>query len=91
MTDPSPTEPALALAGLLHRALAEAAGADGRPLAPVTLSLDYGDLAADPAPDAVTARIDRTTRSLVFASGEVSDGAGRLLAAAAGVFRVLPA
>lgn len=90
MSSETNPEPATALASILQRAVADAASSDGRALAPVSLSLDYGDLAGEPVASSVTAQVDRTTRSLVFASGEVRDEAGLLLAAAAGVFRVLP-
>lgn len=75
------------LAGALEMALADAAGGDGRPVSPVSFTLDYG-VAGDPAAAAVTARVDRATRSLIFVHGEAVLADGRRAASASGVFRV---
>jgi acyl-coenzyme A thioesterase PaaI-like protein len=77
----------LSLAGALERALAEAAGGDGRAVAPLSFTLDYG-AAGDPARATVRARVDRATRSLVFVHGEAVFDDGRCAASASGVFRV---
>ncbi len=78
----------LSLAGALERALADAAGGDGRAVIPVSFTLDYG-VAADPAgTTTVAARVDRATRSLVFVHGEARLADGRTAASASGVFRV---
>lgn len=75
------------LAGALERALADAAGGDGRAVIPVSFTLDYGVAAG--APDAaVSARVDRATKSLVFVHGEAVLADGRRAASASGVFRV---
>lgn len=63
-----------------------AAAADGRDVRPVSLTLDYG--ARGPGDMTVEARVDRATRSLVFASGEARLADGRTAATACGVFRV---
>jgi len=76
------------LAGALERALAEAAGADGRPVAPVSITLDYG-APGEAARAVVTARVDRATKSLVFAHGEALLADGRRAASASAVFRIL--
>jgi len=76
----------LSLTGALERALADAA-ADGRDVVPVSLTLDYG-ADGDPAEVAVSARVDRATRSLVFVHGEAVLPDGRRAASASGVFRV---
>jgi acyl-coenzyme A thioesterase PaaI-like protein len=85
------TDPALELAALLHRALASAASVNGRSVAPVTLNLDYAELGEGRTAGPVSAEVDRATRSLVFVSGDARDAAGRVLASASGVFRVLDA
>ena len=77
----------LSLAGALERALAEAAGGDGRPVAPVSFTLDYG-VAGEAADASVSARVDRATKSLVFVHGEAVLADGRRAASASGVFRV---
>ncbi|MFZ5669582.1 MAG: hypothetical protein ACOY4K_08810 [Pseudomonadota bacterium] len=79
--------PTSTLAGLLEAALLDAAR-DGRDLAPVSLTLDYGT-GGDPADLTVVARVDRATRSLVFAHGEALLPDGRRAASASAVFRVL--
>lgn len=76
----------LSLAGALERALADVA-AEGRDVAPVSLTLDYG-VGGDASEVAIAARIDRATRSLVFAHGEALLPDGRRAASASGVFRV---
>lgn len=77
----------LSLAGALQSALADAAGGDGRAVAPVSFTLDYG-VEGDLASTRVTARVDRATRSLVFVHGEALFADGRRAASASGVFRV---
>jgi len=74
------------LAAALERALI-AAAADGRDIVPVSLTLDYG-VTGDPDRLAITARVDRATRSLVFVHGEACLPDGRRAATASGVFRV---
>ena len=74
------------LAGALERALTDVA-ADGRDVAPVSLTLDYG-VGGDPADVAIAARVDRATRSLIFVHGEAVLPDGRRAASASGVFRV---
>lgn len=74
---------------VLYRALRSAAEGGGSEVAAVTVSIDHGDLGGEPLPSEVTAQVDRSTRSLVFVSGELRDDAGLLLAAASGVFRRL--
>jgi hypothetical protein len=74
------------LAGALERALADVA-ADGRDVAPVSMTLDYG-VGGDPAQATIAARIDRATRSLIFVHGEAVLPDGRRAASASGVFRV---
>ncbi|MDP1737411.1 MAG: hypothetical protein Q8L23_08220 [Caulobacter sp.] len=76
----------LSLAGALEQALAQAA-ADGRDLAPVSLTLDYG-AGGDPAQATIVARVDRATRSLIFVHGEAVLPDGRRAASASAVFRV---
>lgn len=77
----------LSLAGALERALAEAAGSDGRAVIPVSFTLDYG-VSGDSSQAAVSARVDRATKSLVFVHGEAAFADGRRAASASGVFRV---
>lgn len=74
------------LAGALERALTDAA-ADGRDVAPVSMTLDYG-VGGDLAGTTIAARIDRATKSLVFVHGEAVLPDGRRAASASGVFRV---
>lgn len=74
------------LAGALEQALVQAA-ADGRDLVPVSLTLDYG-AGGDPGLAVITARVDRATKSLVFAHGEAVLPDGRRAASASAVFRV---
>lgn len=75
------------LAGALQKALADAAGSDGRAVAPVSFTLDYG-AEGDLDATSVAARVDRATRSLVFVHGEAVLADGRRAASASGVFRV---
>lgn len=75
------------LAGALQRTLADAAGADGRAVAPVSFTLDYG-AEGELAGARYAARVDRATRSLVFVHGEAVLADGRRAASASGVFRV---
>lgn len=70
----------------LEAALIAAAGED-RTVIPVSFVIDYG-AAADGAEPAITTRIDRATKSLVFVSGEARLTDGRTAAAASGVYRV---
>ena len=79
---------AVSLAGALERALADVAGGDGRSVAPVSFTLDYG-VGGDAADASVSARVDRATRSLVFVHGEAVLSDGRRAASASGVFRVM--
>ncbi|ATQ41202.1 PaaI family thioesterase [Caulobacter mirabilis] len=78
---------AASLAGRLEQALADAAGGDGRPVSPVSFTLDYG-AAGEIGEATFAARVDRATRSLVFVHGEAVLADGRRLASASGVFRV---
>jgi acyl-coenzyme A thioesterase PaaI-like protein len=64
-----------------------AAAADGRGLAPVSFTIDYG-ASGDVAGAAIEARVDRSTKSLVFASAEARLADGRTAATASGVYRV---
>ncbi len=75
------------LAGALEKALADAAGGDGRPVSPVSFTLDYG-APGDAVGAVVSARVDRATRSLIFVHGEAVLADGRRAASASGVFRV---
>lgn len=77
--------PQARLAVLLEEALTAAAGAD-RPVAPVSLAVDYG--AAGEGEVRVTTTVDRATRSLVFASARAEWPDGRTAGGAQGVFRV---
>lgn len=77
----------ISLAGALERALAEAAAGDGRVVAPVSFTLDYG-LGAAAGEATVSASVDRATKSLVFVHGEAVLADGRRAASASGVFRV---
>ena len=69
----------------LEAALLAAAG-EGRAVTPVSFTIDYGAPADGEA--ALEARVDRATRSLVFASGEARLADGRAAATASGVYRV---
>ena len=70
----------------LEAALLAAAGEE-RAVVPVSFTIDYG-VAAEGAEPVVETRIDRATKSLVFASGEARLAEGRRAAAASGVYRV---
>jgi hypothetical protein len=70
----------------LEDALLAAAG-EGRTVAPVSLTIDYG-VAADGAEASIKTRLDRSTRSLVFASAQAVLPDGRTAASASGVYRV---
>lgn len=70
----------------LEDALLAAAG-EGRSVVPVSFSIDYG-ASVDGAEPAIETRIDRATRTLVFASAEARLPDGRRAAAASGVYRV---
>ena len=74
------------LAIALEDALTAAAGAD-RPVLPVSLALDYG--AAGEGELTVTTEIDRSTKSLVFASARAFWTDGRVAGGAQGIFRVV--
>jgi hypothetical protein len=78
------TQPRLTL--LLEDALTAAAAAD-RPVAPVSLALDYG--AAGEGEVSVAAQVDRSTRSLVFVSARATWPDGRVAGGGQGVFRVV--
>lgn len=69
----------------LEAALLAAAG-EGRAVSPVSFTIDYG-VAAD-GEASVETRIDRSTKSLVFASAEARLPDGRTAATASGVYRV---
>lgn len=71
---------------LLEQALAAAAAGEGRQVAPVSLTVDFA--AAGSGEPAVAARVERATRSLVFAAGEARWPDGRAAATAQAVFRV---
>lgn len=85
--DTDPLDAPTTASVMLQRALARTAGADGRSLAPVTFQVDFGDLAGAEAVEAA-ARVDRSTRSLVFVSGEARGADGRVLATASAVYRI---
>lgn len=70
----------------LEAALLAAAG-EGRSVEPVSFTIDYG-APANGAEAAIDARIDRATRSLVFASAFARLADGRTAASASGVYRV---
>lgn len=70
----------------LEAALLAAAG-EGRAVVPVSFTVDYGAATGDAEP-AIETRIDRATKSLVFASAEARLADGRKAAAASGVYRV---
>ena len=55
-------------------------------LPPVTLTLDYGATAPE-GPLAITATIDRSTRTLIFARAEATTPDGALAISASAVFR----
>lgn len=62
------------------------AAAIGQAVEPVSFTIDFG--APGSGEPAISARIDRATRSLVFASGEARWPDGRAAAAASGVYRI---
>lgn len=74
------------LATALEDALTAAAGSD-RPVLPVSLAVDYG--AAGEGELTVTTEIDRSTKSIVFASARATWPDGRVAGGAQGVFRVV--
>ena len=78
--------PQTRLALLLEDALTAAAAAD-RPVAPVSLAIDYGS--AGEGDLDVRTTIDRSTKSLVFASARALWPDGRTAGGAQGVFRVI--
>lgn len=74
------------LAARLEDTLYKAASVD-RPVAPVSLVLDYGaDGEGEPL---LSATVDRTTKSLVFVQGSARLPDGRTALSAQGVFRVV--
>lgn len=78
-----PAAPAAA-AALLEPLLAEVAGSGAEP---VSLTLDYGVVAAPGANVTVEAQVERATRTLVFAYGRLLSSEGAVLAAGSAVFR----
>jgi len=74
------------LSDQLEAALAAAAGEE-RAVEPVSFTIDYG-APANGAEPSVSARVDRATRSLIFASGEAILPNGKTAANASAVFRV---
>jgi acyl-coenzyme A thioesterase PaaI-like protein len=74
------------LSDQLEAALSAVAG-EGRAVEPVSFTIDYGAPAKDAEPR-FSARVDRATRSLVFASAEAVLPDGRTAANASAVFRV---
>ena len=70
----------------LEAALAAVAG-ESRAVEPVSFTIDYG-APADGAEPAVEARVDRATKSLVFASARAVLPNGKTAANASAVFRV---
>lgn len=78
-----------ALSQRLEAALLAAAGEE-RAVIPLSFSVDYGAASGEEEP-VIEARIDRATRSLVFASAEARLADGRRAAAASGVYRVAQA
>ncbi len=73
------------LSVVLEDALSAAAGLD-RPVAPVSLALDFG--ASGDGEMTVTTRVDRATRSLIFVSALAVWPDGRPAGSGQGVFRV---
>ncbi len=71
---------------LLQDALAAAAGRN-RPVAPLSFTVDFG--AEGPGEPVAAARIERSTKTLVFVTGEARLADGRLAATASGVYRAL--
>ena len=74
------------LSDQLEAALSAVAG-EGRAVEPVSFTIDYGAPAKGAKPR-FSARVDRATRSLVFASAEAVLPDGRTAANASAVFRV---
>lgn len=74
----------VSVAALLESALGQAAGVDARP---ASISIEYGPAAGSGARLSVTTRIERATRSLVFAHGEARSEDGAIAATASAVFR----
>ena len=74
------------LSMMLEDALSAAAGLD-RPVAPVSLALDFG--AAGEGEIKVTTTVDRATRSLLFVSALAFWPDGRPAGSGQGVFRVV--
>lgn len=70
----------------LEDALLAAAG-EGRRVEPVSFTVDYG-APLHGAEAAVEVRVERATRTLVFASAEARLPDGRTAATASGVYRV---
>ncbi|MGE5566737.1 MAG: hypothetical protein ACM3YN_11355 [Parcubacteria group bacterium] len=74
------------LSNQLEAALAAVAG-EGRSVEPVSFTIDYGAPTNGAGPS-VSARVDRATKSLVFASAEAVLPDGKTAANASAVFRV---
>lgn len=74
------------LSAILEDALTAAAGSD-RPVALVSLAVDFG--AAGEGEPAVTAEVDRSTKSLVFVSARATWPDGRVAGGGQGIFRVV--
>jgi len=74
------------LSDQLEAALAAAAG-EGRAIEPVSFTIDYG-APVNGAEPAVSAQVDRATRSLIFASAQAVLPDGKTAANASAVFRV---
>lgn len=78
-----PAVPAAA-ASLIEPLLAQVAGAGAEP---VSITLDYGPVAAAGTAVTVEAGVERATRTLVFAYGRLLTLEGQVLAAGSAVFR----
>lgn len=74
------------LSAIIEDALIATAGSD-RPVAPVSLALDFG--AAGEGEITVTTTVDRATRSLLFVSALAVWPDGRPAGSGQGVFRVV--
>lgn len=75
------------IAAQLEDVLREIAGPDAQP---TSMTIDYGEAVAPEVSSAGLkgkAWIERSTRSLIFAQGELRTGDGNLVAAASAVFR----
>jgi hypothetical protein len=74
------------LSDQLEAALAAMAGEE-RAVEPVSFTIDYG-ARANGAEPAISVRVDRAAKSLIFASGEAVLPNGKIAANASAVFRV---